>query len=469
MYFGYSDIQLRTEQISEVESHEVSTESRVTTNYSLRNPILGAAMNSVSEDDMAIAMAKVGGGAFVHHANTPDEQYAMVRNVKHHLNGIIRDPVLASQDATIEETARMLDEKKNDFRTLPVIDTETGRCVGLMKDECFKLFDPRTLVRDAMHGFDSMVTAINGTTPQDAFQIMRDQKTEVLTLLDKERKIGGLCLVDDILREVDSNPEEFSLDSDGRLITFASVPTIPEEAIERVKMMYKYINVVGVDTSHGEHKHALDTLRILKEEFDGSHIDIVAGNISTEQTAEQVARLEPDAIVVGQGPGQICVSSDRLGFGTPQASAVYEVSEGAHSVNPDIPIIADGGIKDAADTVKAYALGAAAVKVGGLIAGTDEAPVPVLRDENNVSYKEYWGMGSERAQRAFAAARARYGHYGALRRIFIEGFEKRVPLKGPVSEVIEEHRLGIGISMAALGARNIPELQEIASFGRGRN
>jgi IMP dehydrogenase len=164
------------------------------------------------------------------------------------------------------------------------------------------------------------------------------------------------------------------------------------------------------------------------------------------------------------------VSSDRLGFGTPQASAVYEVSKGAWSIKPGIPIIADGGIKDSADTMKAIACGATAVKVGNLIAGTDETPVPVERDkETGAPFKWYWGMGSERAQREFAAARARYGDYRRFSRIFIEGFEKKVPLKGKVSEVIEDHVMGVKKSMGAQGFPNAAELLEGARFGRGHN
>lgn len=466
-YFGFDDIQLRTERISALHAQDVNITGQVSTHYALRNPILGAAMNSVCEDKMAIAMGKVGGGAFIHHANTPEEQMELVKNVHSYLNGIINEPVLAREDDTVADVLGGLEKKEKRFRTLPVVDND-GRCVGLMDDTCFELFDSQTFVKDAMRPLGSFTIAESGITPQQAYEIMRNERLAVLPLLDTNRRVGGLCLVKDVMRMVRSSPSEYSLDSNGRLITFASVPTIPEEAVERVKLMQDYLDVVGIDTSHGDHHDALDTLKALREAT--SDVDILAGNISTEQTAIEVARLEPDGVVVGQGPGQICVSSDRLGFGTPQASAVYEVAKGARSINPEMPIIADGGIKDSADTVKAFALGATAVKVGGLIAGSDETPVPVKKDEHGAPFKEYWGMGSERAQRAFAAARARYGYYGPLRSlIFIEGFEKRVPLKGPVAHVIEEHVLGVKISMAAQGAENIQDLTEHASFMRGSN
>lgn len=471
VYFGYSDLQLRTETMSEVDAQDVSIAGQVSTHYSLRNPIIGAAMNSISEDTMAIAMGKIGGASFIHHANTPDEQLELVKNVYHHLNGIIPKPIVVREDETVTEVLAKLEEKGRRYRTLPVIDNE-GHCVGLMDETCFRLFDSQSYIKEAMRPFDTFPVADADTTPEEAYIKMRDERLPVLLLLDSARKVGGLCLAKDIGRMVRSDPNEYSLREDGRLMTFASVPTIPEEAIERVKLMSKYINVIGIDTSHGEHKHAAETLKALKETFayETYGIDFLSGNISTRETAIEVAKLEPDGIQVGQGPGGICISSDRLGFGTPQASAVYEVAEGARSINPNMPIIADGGIKDSADTVKAFSLGATAVKVGGLIAATDETPVPTKRDENGVMYREYWGMGSERAQRAFAAARARYGHYGPPRKlIFIEGFEKRVPLKGPVKDVIEEHVLGVKLSMAAQGAANIEDLANNASFMRGSN
>ncbi len=469
VYLGYSDLQLRTERISEVDAAQVDISGRVSANVILKNPLIAAAMNSVSEDKMGIATGLNGAGAILHHCNTPEEQKKMVRTVKTYLNGVITEPVVAREDQTLAEVLQVLDKADNDFRTIPVID-ENGRCTGLMDDTTFSIFGPdaeTVKIGEAMHPLGEFVTADNGTTPEDVYKLMREKRAPSVVLLDTDRRVGGLCLKGGILREVNSNPDEYSVDQNGRLITFASVPTIPDEALERIRIMRKYLDVVFIDTSHGEHKYALETLKAIKENTD---IDVIAGNISTEQAAIQIARLEPDGISVGQGPGQICVSSDRLGFGTPQASAVYEVAKGARSVNPDIAIIADGGISQSADSVKALALGATVIKAGGLFAGTDETPVPILTDKSGVKYKEYWGMGSERAQRNFAAARARYGNFGAPKKIiFVEGFEKQVPLKGPVADVIEEHVMGMKISMAAQGAHNAADLFENARFMRGAN
>jgi IMP dehydrogenase len=468
-YFGYSDIQLRTERVSDVDIGDVDISGQVSTRRRLRVPILGSPMNTVSEKDMAIAMGKLGGGAIIHHANTPEEQADMVRDVKLYLNGIIDSPITAYQDQSISSVLQRLDKMGKDFRTLPVLDDE-DKCVGLMTGNLFKVFDPSTPVREAMLPYGRFAVADAGITPQAALREMRDQKSGVLTLVDSFRRIGGLCLTDDILRVVDSNPDEFSLDEDGQLITFMSVPPTLEEAIERIDKAKKYIDVVNIDTSHGEHKRSLKTLTALLEKYHDSGIDILPGNISTEQTAIEVAKLEPDGTITGQGPGQICKSSDRLGFGTPQASAGYEVSKGTRSVNHKIPTIADGGIGDSADTLKAFAVGANGVKVGGLIAGTDEAPGDILRDpETGAPYKLYYGMGSRRAQEAFAAARARYGNFSPTGRIFEEGFEKKVALKGPVAEVIEDHVLGVKLGMAALGVSNQEELREHASFMSGSN
>lgn len=471
-YLGYRDLALRTDMMSGVRVPDVDIEGRVSRHYSLKYPVLGAAMNSVSEDTMAIAMGEIGAGAIVHHANTPLEQKEMVANVYYYLNGIIDSPLLAHDDETIADVLGRLDKKGKKFRTLPVTDSE-GRCVGLMDETCFRLFDTNTDVSEAMHPFGTFPTTDTGISPGEAYAKMREEKLRMLLLVDAARKIGGLCLDKDIGRmaRLRNDPKHFSLTSDGHLITFASVPTSVDEAIERVELMHKYLNVVVIDSSHGNHTDGVNTLKALQREFpyDRFGIDFAAPNISTIETAIEIARCNPDAMQVGQGPGEICISSNRLGFGTPQASAVYEVAKGVRSIDPEIAVIADGGIQDSADTMKAFALGATAVKVGNLIAGTDETPVKPKRDEHGNPYSEYWGMGSEEAQVAFAAARARYGNYDPFGRIFIEGFKKRVPLKGPVSEVIADHVLGVKLAMMSLGVSTIEELRTNATFMRGSN
>ncbi|HSX45089.1 MAG TPA: IMP dehydrogenase [Candidatus Saccharimonadales bacterium] len=471
-YFGYSELGMRTDRISQVSVDDISIEGQVSRHYSFKVPIIGAAMNSISEDSMAIAMGELGAGAIIHHANTPKEQKEMVRNVYYHLNGIIDSPLLARDDETVADVLSRLDQKGKTFRTLPVTDAD-GKCVGLMDEPSFRLFDSQTKVSEAMHPFGTFPTAEAGITPEEVYTKMRDEKLGRLLLVDSDRSVSGLCLDKDIGRmaRIRSDPQHFNLTPDGHLITLASIPTLVDEAIERVELMHKYLNIAVIDTSHGNHIDAIDTLKAVEKEFpfDRFGIDFLAGNISTEETGIEVAKYDPDGSQVGQGPGEICISSDRLGIGTPQASAVYEVTKGVHSIDPEIPIIADGGIRDSADTVKALALGATAVKVGNLIAGTDETPVKSKRDELGNPFSEYWGMGSEDAQIAFAAARARYGNYSPLNRIFIEGFKKRVPLKGPVSEVIEDHVLGVKLSMMSMGMSNIAELQEHVSFMRGNN
>jgi IMP dehydrogenase len=468
-YLGYKQIQLRTERMSHVAWEDVDVSGQVSTNYRLRNPIITAAMNCIATPDMAIAMAKNGGVSYIDHANTPDEQRQMVKEVYHHLAGIITKPITAKEDSTLGDILTELDNRNKDFRTLPVVD-ENERCIGLVDGLTFKLFEPSTPVKDAMYAWGTFTTDDIASSPNQVYQRMQEEKTGRVVLLDRARKVGGLCLVNDIARVIDKDAQEYSLYENGRLMVFASVPTIPEEALERIKVLKKYVKVFGIDTSHGEHKYAVETLKAIKEEY--SDIDILAGNISTEETAREIAKLEPDGMQVGQGPGGICISSDRLGFGTPQASAVYEVRKGAHSINPEIPIIADGGISEPADTMKAFACGATAVKVGGLVAGTDETPHHTLdRDEDtHAQFRWYWGMGSRRAQEAFASARARYGHFGPKRKlIFIEGFERKVPIKGPVSTVIEEHVMGLKLSMAAQGFGDQADIHENARFMTGSN
>ena len=469
LYLGYSHIGMRTERMSEVDWQNVDMGLRLGPDCYLRNPIITAAMNCISEDDMGIGAAKVGGAAIIHHANTPEEQKTLVENVYHHLAGIIEKPLSTSKDNTLHTILEELDNRKKGFRTLPVVD-ENNRCVGLLDKELFQLFGPETRAEDAMRELGSFTVAEAGVTPNNVYARMRAEKTGKIVLLDRERRIGGLCLVKDIKRVVDSNPDEYSLDANGRLIVFASVPTIEGEAVERVGLLKKYVKAFKIDTSHGEHKYAVRTMKAIQQAH--PEVLIISGNISTEETAEEIAKLEPAMACAGQGPGEICISSDRLGYGTPQASAVYEVAKGVRKINPKIPVIADGGIRDSADTVKAFGIGARAVVVGSLVAGTDETPERTFdRDpETGVAFRWYWGMGSRRAQEAFAAARARYGHIGeAPKTIFAEGFEKKVALKGPVGPVIEEHVMGVKMSMGAQGMNNVVELRQHAQFMRGTN
>jgi IMP dehydrogenase len=483
-YLAYNDVGLRTERVAGVDWEgldfwEIDTRTQISRNIWLPGPITTAAMNCISEDDMAIAMAKSGGASFVHHINTPDEQRDLVQNVYHYLAGIIEKPVTAQADSSVRETQIALEKihqkyrtngdsqlkRQRTFETLPVI--EDGKCVGIMDSLAFALAkdNPDLLVKDAMHPLSEDEKGEAGMNPNQVLAIMKARKVGRIVLLKDNGNLAGLCMINDIMRVVDSNPNKYSLDKNGRLIVMASVPTIPEDAIERAHKLEGLAKGLLIDTSHGEQKHAIETLKALQKE--NLSMDLIAGNLSTEQAAYQIAKLGPDGLSAGQGPGQICLSSDRLRFGTPQASAVYEVVKGARRADPSIPVIADGGIKEPGDTVVALACGASAVRVGSLVAGTDEQPVPIEIDKNGFRGKPYWGMGSKRAQTSWKEARARYGNYRAFDRIFIEGFEKLVELKGPAEDVIADHIMGLRISMMSQGMANIDDLHQYAKFMRG--
>lgn len=483
---GYSEIQMRTERVNDIDFNEVDLTSEITTRYGLRTPIVGAAMSSISSPKMAIEMGKVGGGAFIHHSVDPEEQKKRVRDVKLHLNGRIDNPTLAHEEKIVGDVLTELENSDRDYRTLPIVDAD-GKFMGIVSGTHFDLFRQEAnslTMKDIMTPAEEVTTITYGSDQESdeekhvrAYTAMREKKIKMLPVLNEDGTINSLYLSDGLMRVIHSNPDQYSLDKDGRFITFASVPANSEEALERLKKMEKYVDVVTIDTSHGENMRTVSALQALKEyakttkaiKENFADIDVIAGNISTGQTAEVLARYEPDAIKVGQGPGQICVSSDRLGTGTAQASAVYEVAEAVKRTGLDIPIWADGGIRDSADTVKALALGARAVMVGGLLAGTDEQPVPVMTDENGVNYKEYWGEGSERAQRISRAARQRYSDAEGTETdiIFAEGVVLRKPLKGPVSNVIPEHMMGARISIGSQGFQNIAELQKGVSLMRG--
>ena len=472
----FDELTIEDERRADFDWQDVDLSSRLSRRVDAKIPILTTPMTTITEAEMAIAAAKEGGAGVIHHANTPEEQKRLVRRVKFHLNGIIEEPVTVRADDTIETTLESIGNQGYDFRTLPVVD-EDGRFAGLMTNTHFELFhdsDKTMPIKDAMTPAEEIFTASAGTDVGEAFHVLRERKIKVLPLIDDEYRVAGLYVLPDVLRAVRGNPENYNLDASGRLRTCMSVSTYDGDAVDRVRESGKYLDVVVVDTSHGESrysfsaleelKQARKTVRNLREEF--AELDIMVGNVSYDEAARELAKEGPDAIRVGRGPSGICISREKLGGGTPQASAIYKCRTAVDTIDPEIQICADGGIRGPSDFVKALGLGASSIMVGGFVAATDEAAAPVMTRADGTQYKEYNGMGSAKEQRRSMAARNRYGSNNPHEALFVEGVEKEIPLQGPVSRKFRELVRGARIEMCTGAFPNIPALQEGVHFRR---
>jgi IMP dehydrogenase len=472
----FDELTIQNEVRSELDWRDVDLSSPISRNIIAPVPILTSPMTTITETNMAIAAAKEGGGGVIHHANSPEEQKKMVTKVKLHLNGIIEEPITIPAHQTTEKALEDAENAGHKFTTFPVTD-ENGRYVGLMTKAQFKMFrGTGTKVEDAMLPLDATPTAAADTDPHAALRIMRAQRLGVVTLLSASRHVEGLYVIDDVLNVVEGNPQGYNLDNAGRLRTFMSVSTYDGDARARVEASGKYLDMVVVDTSHGESKYSFATLKEMRAlrklvkglREDHAGIDIMVGNVSDPTVAVQLAEEGPDAIRVGRGPGGICISREKLGGGTPQATAIYEIRKAIRDIDPDIQIIADGGVRGPGDFVKALALDAAGIMIGGYVAGTDEAAAPVMDRADGSQYKEYNGMGSGKEQRRSMAARNRYGvgMDAADEDLFVEGVEKEVPLQGPVSRKFRELVRGAKMEMCTGGFPNIAALQAGVNFKR---
>jgi IMP dehydrogenase len=473
---GYRDIDMLTENVNSINYDEVDFSGYATRDIKIPSGIVGAAMNTMSSEKTATAAGGVGSGMILHHANTIEEQYKMVRATKLNRNGRIENPTAAKIYDNAGDVLRNLKEKNRDYRTLTIVDDD-DKFLGIVSGTHFDLFKEdlnKMTMNEIMTPADEVTTMQYGdeSEPDDAkhkkaWNLMRDKKIKMLPVLNDDRTVNSLYLSEDLARIIHGNPDGYFIGEDGRYITFASVSADPQSACERTDRMKDVVDIVVINTSHGENIRTFNTLDALKKLIKtikhdhGDSISVWAGNISTWQTAQELAKAGPEGVIIGQGPGSACESHNRLGYGTAQATAVYECAPAIKAVNKNIMAIADGAIREPADYVKARALGADCVVAGSLFAATDEAPMPEVKMPNGNLGKEYYGMGSEKAQREFRAARERYGHFDGTYDgvIFSEGKEMVLPLKGSIAKVLEEFYLGIRISMGGMGFRNVDNLR----------
>lgn len=431
---------------SEVLPSEVSLKSRLTNKITLNVPIVSAAMDTVTEAEMAIGLARVGGLGFIHKNMPIEAQAAQVNKVKRSENGMIADPVTLSKDHTLGEAKELMSRFK--ISGLPVVDSE-NKLIGIITNRDVKYQENLDMKVEELMTKDNLITSDKSTTLEGAKKILLENRIEKLPIVDDTNKLVGLITIKDIDNQLEY--PNANKDKDGRLIVGAGVG-IGADTMDRVKALVDAgVDIIAVDSAHGHSKGVLDKVREIREAF--PDLDIVGGNIVTAEAAKDLIDAGANVLKVGVGPGSICTTRVVAGVGVPQLSAIYNVYEYARTKN--VAVIADGGIKLSGDIVKAIASGAGAVMLGSLLAGTDEAPGEEIIFQGR-KFKSYQGMGSLAAMKRGGSQR----YFQSEAKKFVpEGIEGRVPHKGRLEDVIFQLTGGIRAGMGYCGAKDVEALQ----------
>jgi len=445
---------------SEVMPAEVDTSTWLTRTIRLNIPLLSAAMDTVTEARLAIALAREGGMGVIHRNLDPETQAGEVDKVKRSESGVIVDPIYLSPQHRVRDALELMARYR--ISGVPITD-ETGRLVGILTNRDLKFeTDHEQPIANVMTK-ENLITAPVGTTLEEAKQILHRHRIEKLPLVDENFRLKGLITIKDI--EKARKYPNAAKDEKGRLRVGAAVG-VGRDAKTRARMLVDAgVDALVLDTAHGHSRKVLDMVSWLKSEF-GDRVSIIAGNVSTGEGTRALIEAGADCVKVGQGGGSICTTRVVAGIGVPQVSAVWESAQVAREYG--IPIVSDGGIRYSGDIVKAIAAGASAVMLGNLFAGTEEAPGEIEIYQGR-SYKVYRGMGSIGAMRAGSSDRyfQEGGEDGAKdRKLVPEGIEGRVPYKGPLAETVFQLVGGLRAGMGYLGTRTIKELQENTQFVR---
>lgn len=445
----YDDV-LLVPAYSEVLPRETSTASRLTANIKLNIPIVSAAMDTVTEADLAIAMALEGGLGFIHKNMTIAQQAEQVRKVKRSQSGLILDPITLSVNSTVQEAENIMRE----FRIggIPIVDGN-GKLLGIITNRDLRFQKNMSLAVESIMTKENLITAPENITLDKAETILQQYKIEKLPIVNKKGKLTGLVTFKDIQKK--KNKPNACNDSFGRLRVGAAVGVTPDilDRIEALKTAG--VDVVSIDTAHGHSKGVMDAAKRVKKKY--SSLEIVVGNIATGEAAKALAKAGADAVKVGVGPGSICTTRVVAGVGLPQLSAVYEAAKALKGSG--VPVIADGGIRFSGDIVKALAAGADSVMIGSLLAGTDEAPGEMIIYEGR-KFKSYRGMGSLEAMEVGSKDRYFQDVEDDIKKLVPEGISGRVPFKGLVAEVLYQMVGGLRAGMGYCGAKNIETLKK---------
>lgn len=445
----YDDV-LLVPAYSEVLPRNTETNSFLTNSIKLNIPIVSAAMDTVTEASLAIAMAMEGGLGFIHKNMSIEAQAEQVRKVKRSQSGLILDPVTLHAKSTVREAEAIMRENK--IGGIPVVD-DKGMLKGIITNRDLRFQKDLSVAVESIMTVDNLITAHEGITLDQAEQILKKYKIEKLPIVNKKGKLTGLITFKDIQKK--KNKPFACQDEFGRLRVGAAVGVTPD-ILDRIEALKNAgVDVISIDTAHGHSKGVMDSAKKVKRKY--PTLDLIIGNIATAEAAKSLAKVGADAVKVGVGPGSICTTRVVAGVGLPQLTAVYEAAKALKGT--PVKVIADGGIRFSGDLVKAIAAGADSVMIGSLLAGTEEAPGEVIIYEGR-RFKTYRGMGSLEAMEDGSKDRYFQDVEDDIKKLVPEGISGRVPFKGLASEVLYQMVGGLKAGMGYCGAKTIGDLKK---------
>lgn len=440
---------------SKVIPKEVDVSVALTPKVNLNIPIVSAAMDTVTESDTAIAMAREGGLGFIHRNNTPDAQAHEVDRVKKSESGMISDPITVDPEQKVSEALQVMEKYR--ISGLPV--TRHGKLVGILTNRDLRFETNFEQTIEKVMTKDRLVTVPVGTTLDQAKEILHKNRIEKLLVVDRNNNLRGLITIKDILK-IQKYPNACK-DKKGRLRVGAALG-VGKDLEERLEKLTKAgADVLCIDTAHGHSRDVVEAVRFTRKRHPDAQL--VAGNVATGEAADALIRAGVDCVKVGVGPGSICTTRVVAGVGVPQITAIMKCAEIAQKRG--VPVIADGGIKYSGDITKALAAGASAVMIGSLLAGTDESPGEIVLYQGR-SFKVYRGMGSIGAMQQGSKERYFQAHVETESKLVPEGIEGRVPYRGPIAPMIYQLVGGIKSGMGYVGAADIAQLRKRARFIR---
>ena len=433
---------------------EASIQTKLTKNINIKVPLVSAAMDTVTESSMAIALAEVGGIGIVHKNNSIEEQVLHVKTVKKYESGVVRDPITIGSDKSIGELIQLTTELN--ISGMPVVDNNELK--GIVTSRDFRYADNMdALVSSIMTSFNKLITVVEGTPQESVKKLMHENRIEKVLVVDKTGILTGLVTMKDI--EKSAEYPDATKDNSGSLMVGAALGT-GSDTFERAKALSDAeVDVFVIDSAHGHSKNVIDTIRMIKKEFPA--IDVIGGNVATPEGALELVNAGADGVKVGMGPGSICTTRIIAGIGVPQITAILNIKKALEGKN--IAIIADGGIRFSGDIAKAIAAGADSVMLGGLFAGTEEAPGKVELFQGR-SFKTYRGMGSIGAMTERQDANRYMQEDLDSEKLVPEGIEGRVPYKGLVINVINQLVGGLRQSMGYIGCKTIEAVHKKSEF-----
>lgn len=446
----YDDVLIKP-GYSEVLPSQVNLATRVSRNISLNIPLISAAMDTVTESRMAIAMAQLGGIGVIHKNMSPTDQAAQVRKVKKYESGIVRDPVTIRSDASVAEL--VAETQRRNVSGMPVVDD--GVLKGIVTARDFRHEkNQNASVQDIMTPYERLITVDENASQEEIYDKLHKHRLEKLLVVGEVGALLGLVTLRDI--ENTRNYPDASKNELGQLLVAAAIGNAPDYETRLHALVEAGVDLLVVDSAHGHSKGVLDCVTETKKRF--PNIDVVGGNIATSEGAKALVSAGADAVKVGIGPGSICTTRIVTGVGVPQITAIAEAAEGL-----EVPVIADGGVRFSGDLAKGIGTGAHCIMLGSLLAGSEEAPGEIELYQGR-TYKSYRGMGSLGAMAKFSSERYFQSAEEGVAKLVPEGIEGRVPYKGKVAEVIYQLLGGLRSSMGYTGCESIDKMRQECQF-----